>query len=128
RASDPETWVAVKAIPDEELWSARDRLRAELVELARERSAIDRLARGESSDSVEAAREAFDPSALTVGFARRVATYKRLHLLVSDLERVSRLLQGPPFMQVILAGKAHPDDEEAKRTLQGLFRERWGSR
>ncbi|MFN2544792.1 MAG: alpha-glucan family phosphorylase, partial [Actinomycetota bacterium] len=65
---------------------------------------------------------------LTVGFARRVATYKRLYLLVADLERVSRLLQGPPDMQVIIAGKAHPDDEDAKRSLQGLFRERWGSR
>jgi starch phosphorylase len=57
-----------------------------------------------------------------------VATYKRLYLLISDLERVSGLIQRPPFMQVILAGKAHPDDEEAKRSLQGLFRERWGSR
>jgi starch phosphorylase len=127
-ASDPATWAPVAAIPDEELWTTRNELRAMLVGFARERSAIDRLARGESSDSVEAAREAFDSEALTVGFARRVATYKRLYLLVADLERVSRLLQGPPDMQVIIAGKAHPDDEEAKRTLQGLFRERWGSR
>jgi glycogen phosphorylase len=128
RGADPETWSGVHAIPDEELWETRSRLRQDLVAFARERSALDRLARGESSDSVEKAREAFDPWALTAGFARRVATYKRLYLLVSDLERVSRMLQGPPFMQVILAGKAHPDDEEAKRSLQGLFRERWGSR
>ena len=128
RASDPETWSAVKAIPDEQIWDVRNRLRADLVDFARERSALDRLARGEPSDSVDAAREAFDPSALTVGFARRVATYKRLYLLVSDLGRVSRLVEGPPHMQVLVAGKAHPDDEEAKRSLQGLFRERLGSR
>jgi glycogen phosphorylase len=128
RAADPETWQAVHAVPDEELWEARNALRRDLVTFARERSALDRLARGESSDSVEAAREAFDATSLTVGFARRVATYKRLYLLISDLERVSRLLQGPPFIQVILAGKAHPDDEEAKRSLQGLFEARWGSR
>ena len=116
------------AIPDEELWASRNELRGILVRFARERSAIDRLSRGESSDSVEAAREAFDPDAITMGFARRVATYKRLYLLVADLERVSRLLEGPPDMQVIIAGKAHPDDEGAKQSLQGLFRERWGSR
>jgi starch phosphorylase len=118
----------VYSIPDQELWETRTRLRQDLVTFARERSALDRLARGESSDSVEKAREAFDPWALTAGFARRVATYKRLYLLVSDLERVSKMLEGPPFMQVILAGKAHPDDEEAKRTLQRLFKERWGGK
>jgi starch phosphorylase len=128
RASDAETWKPVHEIPDEELWATRDELRGILVRFARERSALDRLARGESSDSVEAAREAFDTEALTIGFARRVATYKRLYLLVADLERVSKLLQGPPDVQVIIAGKAHPDDEDAKRTLQGLFRERWGNR
>src|SRR5207248_331772 len=128
RSSEGDTWGAVNAIPDEELWATRNRLRSGLVEFARDRSAGDRLARGEPSDSVEAARESFDPQALTVGFARRVATYKRLYLLVSDLDRVSRLLQGPPHMQVIVAGKAHPDDEEAKRSLQDLFRERLGGR
>jgi glycogen phosphorylase len=128
RGADPEVWNGVYSIPDQELWETRTRLRQDLVTFARERSALDRLARGESSDSVEKAREAFDPWALTAGFARRVATYKRLYLLVSDLERVSKMLEGPPFMQVILAGKAHPDDEEAKRTLQRLFKERWGGK
>ena len=127
-AADPEVWRAVHDIPDHELWAVRGDLRRQLVAFARDRSALDRLARGESSDSVEAAREAFDADSLTIGFARRVATYKRLYLLVSDLRRVSKLITGPPFMQVILAGKAHPDDEEAKRSLQGLFKERWGSR
>src|SRR5207248_9072005 len=116
RAADPDSWMGVHAIPDEELWAARNAERVSLVTYARDRSALDRLSRGESSDSVEAAREAFDAEALTIGFARRVATYKRLYLLVSDLRRVSKLITGPPFMQVILAGKAHPDDEEAKRS------------
>src|SRR5207302_5324505 len=79
RAAEPSTWEGMHSIPDEELWEARNRLRSDLVGFARERSALDRLARGESSDSVEAAREAFDPASLTVGFARRLATYKRLY-------------------------------------------------
>jgi starch phosphorylase len=103
-------------------------MRAELVEQVRERSTLDRLARGEPSDSVEAARDAFDSDALTVGFARRVALYKRLYLLTHDIERAKRLIAGPPHIQVILAGKAHPDDEDAKRSLQALFHHRWGRR
>jgi glycogen phosphorylase len=125
RASDPSTWDRVKEIPDEELWAARNRLREQLVSFAWSRSALDRLARGESSDSVEMAREVFDPAALTIGFARRVALYKRLYLLIRDPSRVDRLLEGPP-VQVLIAGKAHPDDHEAKRSLQALFGHRWG--
>jgi glycogen phosphorylase len=124
-ASDPDTWAPIEDIPDEELWEVRNRLRAELVSFVWNRSAHDRLARGESSDSVEAAREVFDPDALTIGFARRVALYKRLYLLIHDRTRADRVLEGPP-VQVILAGKAHPDDQEAKRSLQTLFGHRWG--
>jgi starch phosphorylase len=124
RASDPGVWQAVEAIPDAELWPVRNQLRSDLVSFAWNRSALDRLARGESSDSVEMAREVFDPDALTIGFARRVALYKRLYLLIQDPARVDRLLEGPP-VQVLIAGKAHPDDHEAKRSLQALFGHRW---
>jgi starch phosphorylase len=124
RASDPDVWRGVEDVPDGELWSVRNRLRADLVSFAWNRSALDRLARGESSESVEMAREVFDPDALTIGFARRVALYKRLYLLIQDPDRVDRLLEGPP-VQVLLAGKAHPDDHEAKRSLQALFGHRW---
>jgi starch phosphorylase len=121
RAADPRTWEAVDSIPDEELWAARCRQRAELVALVRERSVTERLLRGDLREYADAAAHAFDEHVLTIGFARRVATYKRLHLLMHDPEWTLRLLGGERPVQVVLAGKAHPRDEEAKRMLQRLF-------
>lgn len=127
RAADPESWDGIERVPDEELWAVRTQLRRDLVALLRERTANDRLARGESSDHVLEASRIFDPEALTIGFARRVALYKRIYLLVADTERAGRILHGPPPVQFVLGGKAHPDDEEAKRALQGVFASRWGN-
>lgn len=121
RAADPGTWDAVENIPDEDLWATRNRLRAELVAFVRERSVLDRLARNEPLDYVEAAARAFDPELLTIGFARRLATYKRLHLLVLDPARAVRMVGGRRPVQVLIAGKAHPGDDEAKRIVQQLF-------
>jgi starch phosphorylase len=121
RAADPDLWSAVERIPAEELWAARRRQRTELVAFVRERSVADRLARGDAREYVGAAANAFDPDVLTLGFARRVATYKRLDLLTRDAERTFELLGGERPVQVVLAGKAHPRDEEAKRLLQRLF-------
>jgi starch phosphorylase len=121
RAADPSTWAAVNEIPGEQLWEVRTRQRADLVAFARERSVTDRLARDDLPAYVQAAARTFDPQVLTIGFARRVATYKRLALLGSDPERLLALLSGDRPVQVLLAGKAHPRDEEAKRVLQGLF-------
>ena len=126
RASDPETWEAVEDIPGEELWSVRSQLRADLVEFVRDRAVGDRLARAESVDYAEAGGRAFDPDALTLGFARRAAAYKRLALLIHDPERARQLLHGPRPIQVVLAGKAHPSDWEAKQLLQRVFMEKWG--
>ena len=70
---------------------------------------------------VEAAARAFDPEVLTIGFARRVATYKRLDLLTRDPEWTLSLLGGKQPVQVVLGGKAHPRDDEAKRSLAALF-------
>ena len=121
RAAEPDTWAAVDRIPDAELWDARRRQRAQLVDEVRARSTTERLLRGDVRDYVEAAQKAFDPEILTLGFARRVATYKRLQLLTSDPEWTVELLGGDRPVQVVLAGKAHPRDEEAKRVLQRLF-------
>jgi starch phosphorylase len=126
RASDPRTWDAVEGIPDEELWSVREQLRANLVDYVRDRAVGDRLARGESIEYAEAAGRAFDPGTLTLGFARRVAAYKRLHLLIHEPDRARQLLHGDRPVQVVLAGKAHPSDEEAKLILQRVFSEKWG--
>jgi len=120
-ATDPARWEAIEAIPDEEIWTVRNEMRAALVRVARSRSMVDRLARGETLAYVAAAARAFDPDALTIGFARRVAAYKRWHLLVQDPQRAVPLLRGPRALQVVLAGKAHPRDDEAKRTIQLIF-------
>lgn len=121
RAADPATWAPIDRIPDEELWSVRQELRRSLVEFARERSVLDRLARGEPVEYVEAAARTFDPNVLTIGFARRVAAYKRLHLLIHDRARALALLGAAQPIQVVLAGKAHPRDEPAKELVREIF-------
>jgi starch phosphorylase len=121
RVDDPRTWAGMDGIPDEELWHARERQRAELAEFVRRRSTQDRLLRGDMREYVAAAAGAFDDNVLTIGFARRVATYKRLDLLTRDAEWTLSLLGGERPVQVILAGKAHPRDEEAKHALHRLF-------
>ncbi len=121
RAAEPDTWAAVDQISDEDLWAARERQRTDLVERVRARSATERLLRGDPPDYVDAAATAFDPHTLTIGFARRVATYKRLDLLTRDPEWTLELLDGEQPVQVVLAGKAHPRDEDAKRVLKRLF-------
>jgi starch phosphorylase len=121
-ASEPATWEALDRVPDGELWEARREERAELVEFVKDRSGIDRLAERQPRAGIEAAARAFDPDVLTIGFARRTATYKRIGLLSHDPARTLALLGGPQRVQFVLAGKAHPSDEEAKRTVQDLFR------
>jgi glycogen phosphorylase len=121
-ATDPATWAAVDSLPAGELWAARGAQRRELVELVRDRSVTDRLGRGDTLEYVRAAAEALDPDALTLGFARRVATYKRLDLLLSAVDRAVALLADEHRpVQLIIAGKAHPRDDEGKRLVQRLF-------
>lgn len=121
RAADPATWESVRDIPGAELWAARREQRAALVAWVRERSVTDRLSRGDDRVYAEAAARAFDPDVLTIGFARRLATYKRLHLLLYDRERSLRLFGDGRPIQVLLAGKAHPRDDDGKRLVQQLF-------
>jgi starch phosphorylase len=121
RAEDPATWDGIEAIPDAELWATRERQRTDLVAFVRARSVADRLARGDLPAYIEAAARSFDPRVLTIGFARRVATYKRLDLLIRDPEWTLALLGGEQPVQVVLAGKAHPRDDEAKTVLKSLF-------
>jgi starch phosphorylase len=120
-ANDPEAWAGVTDIGDAELWAARRKQRADLVSFIRSRSTADRLVRSDERDYVSAAARVFDADVLTIGFARRVATYKRLDLLTQDPERMLVLLGGDRPVQLVLAGKAHPRDDEAKRVLQRLF-------
>jgi len=85
---------------------------------------IERMGRGEDFAYVEAAARVFDAGTLTIGFARRLATYKRLDLLVRDAERAVRLLGGRRPIQFVLAGKAHPKDADGKALVEKLFASR----
>jgi starch phosphorylase len=81
----------------------------------------DRLSRGDPMDYAVKAANTFDAGVLTLGFARRLATYKRLHLLIHDPERMLHLLTAPHPIQLLFAGKAHPRDDDAKRVLARMF-------
>jgi len=121
RAADPQTWAPVDAIPDEELWAARNDARRQLVEYVKTKSVQDRLLRGEDPESVKSVAQTFAEDTLTLGFARRIATYKRLFLLTYDPERVRRIFADGPPVQMVVAGKAHPLDDNAKQMLVDVF-------
>ncbi len=101
----------MQKLPDESFWRFRSAARASLVTYARDRLARQLTTAGAPANDVEAARHLFDPNVLTVGFARRFASYKRPNLLLQDPERLLRLMNHSERpMQIIIAGKAHPDD------------------
>jgi len=122
RLRDPEVWKeAVARISDEELWIAHSRLKERLIAFVRYRTTEARMAAGEKTDYIEAAKTMFDHQALTIGFARRVAGYKRWNLLLSDQQRLLRLINNEERpVQFVFAGKAHPQDEGSKLVLQRL--------
>ncbi|HEX8492013.1 MAG TPA: alpha-glucan family phosphorylase [Pyrinomonadaceae bacterium] len=121
---DRERWrEGIEKISDREFWEARSLLKQRLVAFIRHRSFHARAHRGEGRDYTEAARTMFDPTALTIGFARRVAAYKRWNLLLSDPDRLLRLINDAERpVQFVFAGKAHPQDQGAKVILQQLAR------
>jgi starch phosphorylase len=121
RADDPDTWAAVDDIPDDELWAVRLQLRRDLVAATRLRATEDRLRRGEESGYVDAVARSLDPERLTIGFARRLATYKRLYLLSLRADRAVRVVNGDHPVQFLIAGKAHPLDDAAKGLLRDVF-------
>jgi starch phosphorylase len=115
-------WERIDKIPDEELWRTHERRRERLVAFVRRRLARQAKLRGESHAEVAAATEVLDPSALTIGFARRFATYKRATLIFKDVERLDAILNNKSHpVQFIFAGKAHPKDEEGKRLIQAIY-------
>ncbi len=111
RKADQTCEPDVRHIDDEELWNFRNEGRRALIDYARRRLTLQRATSGASSDEVEAARTVLEPGVLTLGFARRFATYKRPNLLLFDPERLIRLLTDSRCpVQLIIAGKAHPAD------------------
>ncbi len=109
----------IRRVPDASLWQFRTASATALVEYARQRLSKQLAASGASSDAVEAAKHLFDPNTLTIGFARRFASYKRPNLLLHDPERLLRLLANPQRpVQLIMAGKAHPADQAGQTLIQ----------
>jgi starch phosphorylase len=125
RADQATTWAPVVDIPAAQLWAARCDARRALVELVARRGAGDRLRRGDPLDYAEAVGSGFDPDRLTIGFARRIATYKRLHLVALLPDRALALLGGQHPVQFVFAGKAHPDDTAAKEVVRQVFSLKW---
>jgi starch phosphorylase len=117
------SWAKLAEVPDEELWEARRRARSRLVDDVRHRLAQAWRARGASERRLGWIARAFDPDVLTIGFARRVPSYKRLTLLLKDPERLRRLLLDPQRpIQLVIAGKAHPADEGGKALIAEFAR------
>lgn len=109
----------IRGASDAALWQLRAAARESLVEYARKRLSTELAASGASAEAVNEARQLFDPKALTLGFARRFATYKRPNLLLHDRERLLRLLSDPLRpVQLVMAGKAHPADEAGQALIQ----------
>ncbi|MGO9445933.1 MAG: alpha-glucan family phosphorylase, partial [Thiobacillaceae bacterium] len=109
----------IRRVSDDTLWQFRIATSKSLVEYTRDRLARHYAAAGASPETVEAAKHLFDPNALTLGFARRFATYKRPNLLLHDPERLLRLLSNPQHpVQLIIAGKAHPADLAGQALIQ----------
>ncbi len=120
-SDDPELWERAYEIPDAELWQVHEHRRHRLVQHARQwlRAAAEN--RGAGREELSLADEVLDPQALTIGFARRFATYKRAALLFRDLDRVRRLLADPQRpVQLVFAGKAHPQDRGGKELIRSI--------
>ena len=121
RHDDPALWAGLDRIPDAELWRTHYWLKIKLIDAIRERARQLWLFDGASPSMVTAGGALLDPSVLTIGFARRFATYKRANLILRDRERLQRLMNDRRRpVQFIFAGKAHPADDAGKRLLQEL--------
>ncbi len=126
--TNQEVWTQIEQIPDTELWRTHERRRERLIAFARQRQAQKRRAgasgaSNSSQNHYSAKAQTLDSAALTIGFARRFATYKRATLLFQDVERLDKILNNPERpVQLIFAGKAHPHDYEGKLLIQRICR------
>ena len=116
-------WQGVEGVPSAELWAVRRQMRAALVEEARVRVRASWLTRGASPAELGWVDDILDPDVLTIGFARRVPTYKRLTLMLRDAQRLRSLLLHPRRpIQLLIAGKSHPADDTGKKLIQQLVK------
>ena len=121
RSSYPGTWEGIEKLDDGELWETHLSLKARLIGFVRARAKEQAERRGESNGAIERIGRLLSPDAITVGFARRFATYKRASMIVRDMERLAAMVNDPKRpVQFVFAGKAHPHDDPAKRILQEI--------
>jgi starch phosphorylase len=123
RPADQTIWERVDEIPDEELWRTHERRRERLMAIVRQRLRRQLEKQGAPPSEIERADEVLNPAALTIGFARRFATYKRATLILRDPDRLARILNDKDRpVQIIFAGKAHPQDDPGKELIQQIVR------
>lgn len=119
RMGEPEVWQSIYEIDPGEIWDTHNSLKNLMISFVRRRISRQCRRRGEGDDVVEVARNLLDPNVLTIGFARRFATYKRATLVMSDLERLLSLINDEHRpVQIIFSGKAHPKDEPGKEFIR----------
>ena len=120
-AGEPHIWEGVDNVDDAELWETHLSLKSRLLEFVRRRAVEQAERRRESVESIQRLGKVLSPDALTIGFARRFATYKRANLILSDIERLTSMVNDPKRpVQFVFAGKAHPHDDPGKRVLQQI--------
>lgn len=123
RIDDPVVWESINEIPDEKLWAVRLHLKRKLVLHIKERARQQWIQGGIHPVQVIASGVLLDPYVLTLGFARRFAPYKRANLVLRDLDRLIKLINRPNMpVQIIFAGKSHPDNEPGKLLIQEVYR------
>jgi starch phosphorylase len=120
-SAEATTWEGIENVDDGELWETHLSLKSQLLHFVRERAMEQAERRGEARDRILSLGRLFSPDALTIGFARRFATYKRANLILTDIERLATMVNDPKRpVQFVFAGKAHPRDEPGKRVLQQI--------
>ena len=121
RMGEPDVWQKIYDVDSGELWETHYALKNLLLQFVRRRLARQCRRRGECDEAVEQARTVLDPNILTIGFARRFATYKRADLVLSDIDRLLAMISDPDRpIQIIFAGKAHPADEPGKALIRKI--------
>jgi starch phosphorylase len=123
RMCDPATWKEIVQVDDAELWETQQVLKARLIDFVRRRLVVQAKRRNESDAAVQRANQVLDLNVLTIGFARRFATYKRANLVLQDAERLASILNAADRpVQFVFAGKAHPEDQFGKELIQNIAR------
>ncbi len=119
----PETWVGIGAVEDAELWENQQVLKARMINFVRNRLVSQARRRDEPDAAIDRATQALDLNALTIGFARRFATYKRSGLILQDVHRLIEMVSASDRpIQIIFGGKAHPEDRMGKELIQNIVR------